>query len=176
MMKALERVLDRISTVAGWIAGLAILLMAVLGGLDVVSTALIGKPLDATVEATEALMVIGAFMGLGLLHKRRAYIAVDLLREHSGLATRRALDCLALALMIFYFGLIAWRGWADALQSLAVREYSSGLIRIPLYPSKFALAIGMSIGTLWCILELLKGGLFRDAAAKPGSGEALPKA
>jgi TRAP-type C4-dicarboxylate transport system permease small subunit len=173
MMKQLESVLDRISIAAAWIAGGAVFLMAVLGGLDVVSTVFVGKPLDATVEATEALMVVGAFMGIGLLHKRRAYIAVDLLRERGGLATRRLLDCFALVLMVFYFGLIAWRGWVDALESLAVREFSNGLIRIPLYPSKFALAIGMSIGTLWCIVELLRGGLFREVVPDPAS---LPEA
>jgi TRAP-type C4-dicarboxylate transport system permease small subunit len=172
MMKRIERVLDLVSTVAAWIAGLAVLVMAVFGGLDVFSTVLLGRPLDATIESTEALMVIGAFMGVGLLHKRRAYIAVDLVRERSGLPARRALDILALALMGGYFGLIAWRGWVDALESLAVREFSAGLMRIPLYPSKFALAIGMTIGTLWCVVELLKGGLFRETASK----DVLPEA
>jgi TRAP-type C4-dicarboxylate transport system permease small subunit len=141
--------------------------MALLGGLDVLSTVAIGTPLAATVEGTEVLMVIGAFMGLGVLHKRRAYIAVDLLREHSGRGLRLALDWLTLLLMGGYFGLIAWCGWKDAFQSLAVREFSNGLVQIPLYPSKFALATGMSIAVLWCVVEMLKGGLFRDATPPP---------
>jgi TRAP-type C4-dicarboxylate transport system permease small subunit len=164
MMRQLERALERVSTVAAWIAGAAVLLMALLGGIDLVSTVAIGRPLSATVEATEALMVISSFLGLGLLHKRRAYIAVDLLRERGGIGLRRALDVLSLLLMGIYFGLIAWRGWENALESLAVGEFSSGLVRIPLYPSKFALAIGLSIAVLWCVVELLKGGLFRDTA------------
>lgn len=172
MMKWIERGLELISTAAAWVAGIAVLVMAVFGGLDVFSTVLLGRPLDATIESTEALMVIGAFMGLGLLHKRRAYIAVDVLRERSSLPVRRILDILALVLMGGYFGLIAWRGWMDALASLAVREYSAGLMRIPLYPSKFALAIGMTIATLWCAVEILKGGLFRETA----SNEVLPEA
>jgi TRAP-type C4-dicarboxylate transport system permease small subunit len=162
-MRQLERGLELVSKVAAWIAGGAILLMGVLGGLDVLSTVAIGRPLAATVEGTEVLMVIGAFMGLGLLHKRRAYIAVDLLREHSGRGMRLALDRLTLLLMGGYFGLIAWCAWNDAFESLAVREFSNGLVQIPLYPSKFALALGMSIAVLWCIVEMLKGGLFRDA-------------
>jgi len=161
-MRKLERALELVSTAGAWIAGGTVLVMALLGGLDVLSTFALGRPLDATVEATEALMVIASFMGLGLLHKRRAYIAVDLLRQRSGLALRRALDLLALLLMTFYFGLIAWRGWEDAFASLAVREFTNGLVRIPLYPSKFALAIGMSIAVLWCVVEILKGGLFRE--------------
>lgn len=166
-MRRLERALELVSKVGAWIAGGAILLMALLGGLDVLSTIAIGRPLAAAVEGTEVLMVISAFMGLGLLHKRRAYIAVDLLREHSGRGLRRALDWLTLLLMGGYFGLIAWRGWGDAFESLAVREFSNGLVQIPLYPSKFCLAIGMSIAVLWCVVELLKGGLFRDATSEP---------
>ncbi|HWD22827.1 MAG TPA: TRAP transporter small permease [Burkholderiales bacterium] len=166
-MRKLERALELASSIATWIAGAAVLLMALLGGLDILSTVVIGRPLAAAVEGTEVLMVIAAFMGLGLLHKRRAYIAVDLLREHSGRGLRRVLDWLTLLLMGGYFGLIAWRGWNDAFESLAVREFSNGLVQIPLYPSKFCLAIGMSIAVLWCIVELLKGGLFRDATPQP---------
>lgn len=161
-MRRLERALDIVSIVAAWIAGGAVFLMALLGGLDVLSTVAIGRPLSATVEATEILMVISSFMCLGLLHRRRAYIAVDLLRANGGPALRRGLDWLALLLMAAYFGLIAWRGWEHAFESLAVREFSSGLVRIPLYPSKFALAFGMSMAVLWCAVEMLKGGLFRD--------------
>jgi TRAP-type C4-dicarboxylate transport system permease small subunit len=163
-MRRLERALDLVSIVAAWIAGGAIFLMALIGGLDVLSTVALGRPISATVEATEVLMVIAVFMGLGLLHKRRANIAVDLLRESVGRGLRRALDVLTLLLVGFYFGLIAWRGWENAFDSLAVREFSNGLVQLPLYPSKFALAIGMSIAVLWCVLEILKGGLFRDVA------------
>lgn len=170
MMKRLERALDWVSIVAAWIAGGAVLAMALLGGVDLVSTVAFGRPLSATVEATEILMVVSSFMCLGLLHKRRAYIAVDLLRANGGRALRRALDWFALLLMAGYFGLIAWRGWEHAFESLAVREFSSGLVRIPLYPSKFALAFGMSVAVLWCIVEMLKGGLFRETAPPPAQG------
>jgi TRAP-type C4-dicarboxylate transport system permease small subunit len=164
MMRRVERVLGLVSNVSAWIAGGAILLMALFGGLDVISTFALGRPLSATVEATEVLMVMSSFLCLGLLHRRRAYIAVDLLRASGGLALRRVLDWLALVLMAAYFGLIAWRGWENAFDSLAVREFSSGIVRIPIYPSKFALAIGMSIAVLWCVVEMLKGGLFRETA------------
>jgi TRAP-type C4-dicarboxylate transport system permease small subunit len=165
MIKYLEITLALVSTICAWIAGAAVLIMGVLGGLDVVSDVFLGRPLDATVETTEALLVVAAFMGLGVLHRRRGYIAVDLLRENSPMSVRRFLDCLSLVLMGAYFGLIAWRGWIAAFESLAVREYSNGIFRIPLYPSKFALAIGVTIATLYCALELVKGGLFREIVA-----------
>jgi TRAP-type C4-dicarboxylate transport system permease small subunit len=163
-MRRFERILDVISTAAAWIAGIAVLIMALFGGLDVLSTVVLDRPISATVESTEALSVVAIFMAMGLLHKRRAYIAVDLLRESCGPGMRRALDIFSLLLMAFYFALIAWRGWESAFASLAVREFSNGLVRLPLYPSKFALAFGMTIAVLWCIVELLKGGLFREEA------------
>lgn len=156
-----ERALEIISAGCAWIAGLAILSMALLGGLDVLSTVVLDRPVDSTVEGTEALMVFAAFMALGLLHQRRTYISVELFYLQFGPAGRKTLDVLALVLTAFYFGLITWRGWVAALESFAVREFSSGIVAIPLYPSKFALAVGMTLGTLWCVLDLLKGGRFR---------------
>ena len=162
MMKTVRLALDRLTTLCSWIAGIAIFCMAVLGGLDVISTAVLGRPVNSTVEGTEALMVFAAFMAMGMLHRRRAYIAVDLLYVRMGRVARRALDIGALVLMLIYFGLIAWRGWIAAFDSFAVREFSNGIVSIPLYPSKFALAFGMTLATLWCFFDLLRGGRFRE--------------
>ncbi|WP_378759052.1 TRAP transporter small permease [Microbaculum marinum] len=159
-----QRALEWLSTVCAWVAGLAILCIAILGGLDVLSTVFLGRPVDSTVEGTEALMVFSAFMALGILHQRRSYISVDLFYLMFPRAGRKALDVLALVLTGIFFGLIAWRGWIAAFESLAFREFSNGIVAIPLYPSKFALAIGMTVGTLWCILDLARGGRFRNDA------------
>jgi TRAP-type C4-dicarboxylate transport system permease small subunit len=165
-----QRALEILSTICAWIAGGAIFCIAMLGGLDVLSTIILDRPVDSTVEGTEALMVFSAFLAMGLVHQRRAYISVDLFYLMFPAAGRKALDVMALVLAAIYFGLIAWRGWISAFDSLAVREFSNGIVAIPMYPSKFALAIGMTVGTAWCVLDLLKGGRFRDAPPRPEKG------
>ena len=62
-------------------AGAAILLMTLLGGADVLSTALFRQPIPGVYEATETLMVLVIFLSLGWLQTSNGNIAVDILTE-----------------------------------------------------------------------------------------------
>lgn len=161
-MKALEKIIEIAATAGVWLAGFAILGISIVGGIDVASTFFLGRPVPSTVESTEILMVIGAFSGLALLHLRRSHIAVNLLYDRSSRPVQRGLDIFTLVLMTIYFGLIAWRGWIAAIHSVAVREYSTGIMAIPVYPSKIALALGMSLAVLCCLFDIAKGGHYRQ--------------
>ena len=52
-------------------------------------------------------------------------------------------------------GLIAWGGWVLAIDSWRVREYAEGIVQFPIYPSKFALAVGATLMTLQTLVDLV---------------------
>lgn len=147
------------------VCALAILSMTLLGGLDVLSTALFNQPIPGTYEITEMLMVVTVFLALGHLHQERANIAVDILYERFGFQTQRMADYLALILTGTMAGLMAWRAWDLALRSWQIGEKSVGLIQFPVYPSKFAFAIGCTLLTVCCLADLFKGRDLRMRSA-----------
>ena len=73
----------------------------------------------------------------------------------AGPTARRALEIFALALTLGVFILLAWRGWVLGLNSLAVREYASGILRFPIYPAKLGLALGATLTVLQVLLDLV---------------------
>lgn len=152
------------------LAGASLLLMVLLGTLDIIGTKFFSRPLPGTFEATEALMVLGVFLALPYTQARRQHIAVDLVVARLGPAARRALDVSALALTLGVFALVAWRGWILGLNSLAVREYASGIIRFPVYPAKLALAIGATLMVLQVLVDLV------DALRSPSPAASGPTA
>lgn len=156
-----EALLYRINRIGLFLSGLAILAMTVLGGLDVLSNALLHKPIAGTYEATETLMVFTVFLGLGYLHHGRDYVAVDVFYWRMPTIGRRVVDVFTLVLMTLYFSAIAWQGWSKALESWRIGEYSAGLVQFPIYPARFALAIGASMAVVCCIANLVHGGRFR---------------
>jgi TRAP-type C4-dicarboxylate transport system permease small subunit len=145
--------------IALWIGALAILVMTVMGGLDVLSTTLLGQPVHTTVEATEILMVFVVYLGLGMVHQTRSHVAVDFVYVRLGTRGQHVLDVLVLALMFVFFAVIAWQGGLAALRSWRISEYAPGLVPLPLFPARLALAAGAGLAALNCLVELTMGRL-----------------
>lgn len=163
----IDRILSNLSRGAVWIAGASILLMTIMGGLDVLSTAILGRPIPSVYEATEVLLVLAVFLSLGVLHQTRANVSVDIVYLRLGRRSRRAVDLLTLVLMGGFFSVIAWRGWLMAYVSWEIGEYSVGIIPFPVYPAKFALAVGASLAVILCLVDLLRGGPAQQNGAAP---------
>jgi TRAP-type C4-dicarboxylate transport system permease small subunit len=165
MFNRLIRALNFIAIVFG---GLAILSITLLGGADIILTYLRGRPIPAVYEATQMLMVIAVFSGLGVVHLNRSHISVDIGYDLMPTLGKRLSDALTLILMIIFFGALGWRGWSNALHSWKIGEYAPGIIAFPIYPAKFALAIGCTLALVCCLADLARGARFRkDAPVTP---------
>jgi TRAP-type C4-dicarboxylate transport system permease small subunit len=127
------------------IASLGALAMAVLGGGDVLASALLDKPIPGVYEATELLMVVITVLAMSSLQARRRNITVDVISRRFSLAGQRGILLLSNLIGLALFGLIAWQGWLVAWESFQVREYAQGEIQIPVFPSKILFAVGMSL-------------------------------
>lgn len=156
-MRHFNTLLKALNTSALAICAFAILSIALIGALDVIMTLLLGRPITGAYELTETLMVMVVFLALGYLHQERAYIAVDALYECFGFTAQRIADYFSLLLIVVLFSMMAWRAWIMALRSWRIGEYSVGLIPFPIYPSRFAFAIGCSLLLVCCIADLGKG-------------------
>ena len=142
---------------AMWIAAFCILAMTVIGGLDVLSTAIFRQPLHTTLEVTETLMVFIVYLGLGIVHQNRSHIAVDLFYLRMRPRLQRGVDMLVLVLMFAFFAILAWRGFLAAQRAWNVGEYAPALIPFPLFPARFALATGLTLAAVNCLFELFFG-------------------
>lgn len=162
--------LTNLHRIAIAIASVALLLMALLGGTDVVSGVVLGKPIPAVYEATELLMVIATALAMGPVQQRRMNIAVDVISSRLSLTWQKAILLLSNLIGICLFGLIAWQGWLIAWESVRTLEYAQGAVRIPVYPSKIAFAIGISLLALQYLIDVLH---WKETDPAPASDAAL---
>jgi len=161
-MPKFARLLYRINMAALFVAGLSILAISLLGGVDILSTLIFSRPIHATYEATQTLMVIAVFLGLGMVHLHRSYISVDLGYDLMGRRAQRVSDIVTLLMMIVFYATLSWRGWQSAVHSWEIGEYSSGIVPFPVYPARFALAFGCTLALVCAAADLMRGGRFRD--------------
>jgi len=140
-------------------SGIAIVLMMLVGGADVILTnldklGLDSRPIPGMTEFAATMMVFAVFLALSLAQQRRGHIQVDLVTQRMGPASKRIASVLQHALSAAMFGAIAWYGWKTTAHAWAVSEFAAGSFNMPLWPARFALALGASVMTLQCLLDL----------------------
>lgn len=156
---ALVQWFSLLNRVGASVSGLAILLMMVAGGADVVFTNLdkIGlksRPIPGVFELIATLMVVAVFLAVPLAQQRRGHIQVDLLTRLMPALGQRVAGFLHHALSLAMFGAIAWFGWRTTAHAYGVGEFAAGAFDLPLWPARAALALGASLMALQCLLDL----------------------
>jgi len=158
---------DTLSRLGALLSGVALLLMMLIGAADVIFSKLFNFPIPGSFEATEALMVVSAFMAIGFNQYKRGHIAVTLLTSRMTRTPAGIFRLISHFMTFVFFFLLAWQGWIFGLHSLKVLEYESGLFSFPVYPAKLLAALGMSLAALQCVADFVRK--LRELA---GKGEA----
>jgi len=109
-MKALDRILSGCSSVAGFIAGLCLLLMLALIMLDVSFKYLLNRPITGTLEIVSYyLMPTAVYLALPFVERSGEHIAVPLVTD---LLPARLREGLALVVALFSAGYLLLVAWA----------------------------------------------------------------
>ncbi|MEI2414557.1 TRAP transporter small permease [Orrella sp. JC864] len=172
-MQTLSRAVQRLAWLSVFIGGVGLFLSMFAGIADVV-TSKFGHPIHGAYELSESVMVLVVFGGLAYAQIQRKHIRVELIYLQAGPRMQSLMDVLADLAGIAFFGLLLWQGWNEALYSLSIDEATSGAVRFPLYPARFALAFGAALYLLQLLLDLCAdlallargtGGRLKDDAA-----------
>lgn len=143
--------LVRVERQAAAVAGLGVLVMMLLGGLDVLTTSVLNQPIPGAYEIIETLMVASIFLALALSQAEGRQIRVELLTDRLGSRAKSLLEVFADLCSLLVYGLIAWYGAQAAFSSALMGEYSAGIVKFPQWPAKIALAAGALLMVLQCL-------------------------
>jgi len=147
--------LNRLAVFGLIVASIAVLAMMLIGGADVVTT-IFGLPIPGAVELMQMLMVLVIFMALPEVEVRRQHIAIDLVAARMPLAVRRAFALFGNVLSLCFYGGMAWQAWKLFWGSWSIREYATGLVAFPVYPTKGLFAIGLTLAGIAAVANLMK--------------------
>ena len=136
-------------------ASVAVLAMMVIAAADVVGT-LFSVPISGAFEFVAMLMVLVVFLALPDAEYRDQHIAVDLVTARLRPRGKHILAIVNGLIALVFFGAMAWQGWKLFFDSWAIREYSGGAVRFPIYPAKALFAIGVSVSVLVIVVKLIR--------------------
>lgn len=153
--------LRRTNNALAAIAAVCILAMMLVGAADIAGTWLLGQPVPGAYEITEAFMVSAIFLAFAAGQMSGSHIRAEVFRPLLPPGVSRVLDRIGCLLMFVFFAFVTWYGWAEAMQAWRSGDFTSGLLRMPVWPAKVALAVG---ATAMAIQSLADALIARDDA------------
>lgn len=159
-----RRVVHLISRTLGLLAVVVILAMMVATVADVARRTFAGYPIPGVTEAGEVVMVMAVFLGIAYTESRGAHVRVTLVLEMLPPRVAAIINSLAMLLVL---SLLAWMVWVTtgrALEAIEVNEVLFGLVKIPVWPGRIAIAVGLAAYFLEAIPRLYDS--VRQAFAK----------
>lgn len=132
---------------------------------DVLFRLMTGGSIPGALEVTETMLVVVVAFGIAEGQRRGAHVAMEvvIVRIPARIAAfARGLGYLACAALLAW---MSYRGIILAFESYESGEYRFGLRRVPLWPSRAALAVGLVVLTLEVVRDIESDS--RKALSRP---------
>lgn len=151
----LRRVIDGLTGALGLVAAAVVVILMLGIVFDVLTSGLGGDGIRGLAEYGEIAVVIIVFLAIAQAQRTQSHVAVDILVERFPprvAGTIRAAVLTAMCLLLLW---MAYQTWQSALVSFESREQRFGLVRVPIWPARFAIPLGFFAMALQCALQAL---------------------
>jgi len=165
----LDRIVHGLSRGGANVATCALVLIMATAVVDVTARSLAGRSVPGIVESAEVILVIGVFLGLAYAQRLKAHVATSVIIDRLPPAARRVLRSAGLLVVAAYVGGAAYVSALRAWQSFAGGEVRFGLMEIPQWPARTAIAVGFAL-LLLEVLRDLRRAIAGEAAEPQGVG------
>lgn len=142
----------------GWITAIrslgrqTALLRSVVTGLimmgivaDVTRRLITGRSIPGMVELVETFMAVEVFLGLAHAEATGVHVRMSLATNAMPFAVRRAVKAFGMFVCMAGSGWFAWASTLRAIEATAVGEVKPGLLRFPVWPARWAIAVGFTV-------------------------------
>lgn len=161
-MDALNSGVRRLSDWLGWIAMIFMAILMFGTTIDVLSRALTGRTVPGLFEMSELSMVMVVFLGLGWTLRDDAHIRVTMLTDRLDPASRRRIGCFSWLVAALVFAMLAWPSTEEAAYSFSIREFRWGVVNVPIWWTKIALAFGLWFAAVQAVVKAILVATDRD--------------
>lgn len=150
------KVIERISSVSGWVSGIGVIVMAVVVTVDIVLRYFFSKPLLFADEVGVYCMIFVAFVGAALTLKMRRHIMVDLLYRRLPRKIQLWLDVITTILGTLVICIITWESADWVHYTYKSGFMSPGVLETPMWIPMSLVPLGLFFWSAQYIVESIK--------------------
>jgi TRAP-type C4-dicarboxylate transport system permease small subunit len=155
-----RRIVGVISRVLAVISAGFIMVIMVIMVADVARRYFTGSSIAGVLEYSEVLMVAVIYLGLAFAQRKGDHIGVDIFTNRMPKRVAQIVEAAGLVVVSLALLWVTWETMQVAQQSVATREYRFGLSRVPIWPARIVIPLGISVLLLelfFDIVDLVRG-------------------
>lgn len=131
-----------ISSILGFLSGIALILAAIITTYDVFARTLFGVHTIWALEIAQYALLFASFMGAAYAMKENSYICVDFFVKNLSFAKQRVINSINAVFVSLLFFFLAYLAFSQARQYFAKGWRTSTPMRVQLYILILIIAIG----------------------------------
>lgn len=112
---------------------------------DVVRRTVTGRSIPGMIELVETFMAIEVFLGLAHAEATGVHVRMSLATNLMPFRVRRAVKSMGMFVCMAGSVWFAWASTLRAIEATAVGEVKPGLLRFPVWPARWAIAVGFAV-------------------------------
>ena len=155
-MKVIEMIINWVTRLSGFIAGIVLFSMMMLTTIDVICRYFFNASILGVYEITEFMMLCVVFFSLSFAQKLKGHVAVNILVDRLSNKNRQIFDVCNFLISIIFLLLIAWMSSSQGIEWFHSNRVS-GNLTIPVYPFFYVLSLGCVAMALELIRDLING-------------------
>ena len=155
-----RRVIGGLSRVLAVISAMLILVIMVIMVADVGRRYFTGRSFPGVIEYSEVMMVAVIYLGLAYAQRKGDHIGVDIFTTRMPERVAQLVKATGLIIVSLALLWMAWETFLVAQRSVASGEYRFGLARVPIWPARITIPLGILVMVLevaFDISDLLRG-------------------
>jgi TRAP-type C4-dicarboxylate transport system permease small subunit len=125
--------------------------MMFLTSIDVISRAVLARPIIGSIELSEYMLVVIIMLGLGYTEQKKGNVRVGFILEKFSPKFQAAMDIITTLMSLFIISVLIKEGWALAFKETTV----SFMLRIPQAPFRLMVSIGCFLLGLELVIDLI---------------------
>jgi TRAP-type C4-dicarboxylate transport system permease small subunit len=147
-----------------------LLVVALLGTADVISTNLFLRPVPGTVELSGALLAVIVFLGLAEAQARGVNIVIDVATQNMRPLLKRLSALITLGIGVAFMALLSWQATKLSIASWSIRESALGALAFPLAPFKSVACFGAWLATAEFCRQFVRALVGAEVAERGNDG------
>lgn len=150
-MHLLDTITRTISIAFAICASTVIAIIMVLTTADVIKRFLTGSSIPGVTEFSEVFLVAAVYLGLAFAMRIGAHIGVDIVIMRMRPKMSRIVQIVGMSLAIIVLVWMTIETTGAALHSISINEFRYGLIKVPVWPAKVIVPVGLTALVLECV-------------------------
>ena len=124
---------------------------------DVAGRKFFNSPVHGTIEIASLTLPVIVFLSIAYLQGLKEHVTVDLFTSRLPQQVQLSMDVFAIGLAVAVMAIVTWKTSVFAWSSLVDREFSMGIVEIPIWPARVLVALGSALLSIRLIFDFVGG-------------------